>query len=114
MLAADSAARLRNFLIARARHALFKVNQPRRHKHRMSVRIHEARQHQLAAAIQFYHLSAMLLQPRVAQHLAALAHGRNLPAGDQHRRVSISTPISRICRPRRALLLPVLALIVTS
>ena len=97
---ANSAARLRNLLVARARQTLFKVDQPRRHKHRMRMRIHKARQHHLAAAIQLNHLGAMLPQPRIAQHLARLAHGHNLPAAISTAASSI-TPISRICRPRR-------------
>ncbi len=84
---ADSPAGSRNLLIACARHALLKVKQPRPYKRRMRMRIDKAGQHHLAAAIQLNHLRAMLLEPRIAQHLRPAAHGNDPPFGDQHRRI---------------------------
>ncbi len=64
---ADAAARCRNLFVSCACRALFKINQPRSHKHRMRMRIYKPRQHHLATAIQFNDLRTMLLQPRMPQ-----------------------------------------------
>ncbi len=98
---ANSPAGLRNFFVARPCDALLEVDEPGRSENGMGVGVHKSGQHDLARAIDFFHVGWLRREELVPGNLVGCAGRDNLAVSDQHRAIFNQPELAHLRAPSR-------------